>query len=504
MVFRPTFKRFSYLNPTLIRIFTQQRYGLQTASKPEVVMPKCNYEPEPYSGISFEDAVKIRKSNVNPAMFTYYKQPVFIHKGYMQWLWDTTGKRYLDLFAGIVTVSVGHCHPVVVEAAEKQMKNLWHTTNIYMHPTLHQYASELVAKLPSNLKVVYFTNSGSEANDLAMLMSRMYTGTFEVVGTRNAYHGASPYLMGLTSLSTWRYNVPTGFGICQTMNPDPYRGPWGGSHCRDSPIQTTRKCDCPADRCLATDFYLEQLEDVLRHSMPKGRVGAFFAESIQGVGGTVQFPKGFLKGAFKKIRERGGLCISDEVQTGFGRTGTDFWGFEGHDIIPDIVTMAKGMGNGFPLAAVVTTPEVAQKMSEALHFNTYGGNPISCAVGSAVLKVIEEEKIQENSHVTGTYMLEELAKIRDEVEIVGDVRGKGLMIGVEMVTDKESRTPLPAQHIAEIWERSKDMGILIGKGGLYGNVFRIKPPMCITKEDVDFAVDIFRKSLSGYEKGVKS
>lgn len=504
MALHPTFKSLFRRSSPFIRIFASRSHGLQASTKAQVAMPKCNIKPEPYSGITFEDAVKIRKSNINPALFTFYRNPVFIYKGHMQWLWDTTGKRYLDLFGGIVTVSVGHCHPVVVEAAEKQMKNLWHTTNIYMHPTLHQYAAELVEKLPGNLKVVYFTNSGSEANDLAMLMARMYTGTFEVVGTRNAYHGASPYLMGLTSLSTWRYNVPTGFGIYQTMNPDPYRGPWGGSHCRDSPVQTTRKCDCPADRCLATDHYLEQLEDVLRHSMPKGRVGAFFAESIQGVGGTVQFPKGYLKGAFKMIRERGGLCISDEVQTGFGRTGTHFWGFEGHDVVPDIVSLAKGIGNGFPLGAVVTTPEIANKMSEALHFNTYGGNPISCAVGSAVLKVIEEEKTQENSLVTGTYMLEELAKVQKEFEVVGDVRGKGLMIGVEMVTDKESRTPLPAEHFAEIWERSKDLGALLGKGGLYGNVFRIKPPMCITKDDVDFAVDVFRRSLAGYEKGIKS
>ncbi|XP_052823038.1 alanine--glyoxylate aminotransferase 2, mitochondrial isoform X1 [Octopus bimaculoides] len=487
-----------------LQVRYQHNQPVHNVNQARVSMPSCDFVPKPYQGISAEAAKTVRQYNINPALFTFYKNPVFIYKGHMQWLWDTNGKRYLDCFGGIVTISAGHCHPAVVEAAEKQLNDLWHTTNIYLHPTLHQYASELVAKLPGDLKVVYFTNSGSEANDLAMFMARMYTGTFEIIGLRNAYHGASPYLMGLTALGTWRYNVPTGFGIHQTMNPDPYRGVWGGAHCRDSPVQTTRTCDCPADKCLATDLYIDQLQDVLSYSMPKGRAGCFFAESMQGVGGTVQFTKGYIKRAFEMIREKGGLCISDEVQTGFGRTGTHFWGFEGHDVIPDIVTMAKGMGNGFPLAAVVTTPAVAKKMSEALHFNTFGGNPLSCAVGSAVLKVIEEENLQENCHVIGTYFLTELAKLRDEFEVIGDVRGKGLMIGVEMVTDKESKTPLPAEHFAHIWERTKDLGVLLGKGGFFGNVLRIKPPMCITKTDVDFTVDVLRQSLVGYEKGIKS
>ncbi|WAR13621.1 AGT2-like protein [Mya arenaria] len=416
-------------------------------------MPPCDFKPDPYTGISFEDAVKVRKNNLSPALFTYYRSPLMIHQGYMQWLFDHTGRRYLDLFGGIVTVSVGHCHPKVNAAAERQLKKLWHTTNIYMHPKIHEYAQKLASKLPENLKVVYFVNSGSEANDLAVHMARMHTGTYEVVSLRNAYHGASPHLMGLTAISTWRFNVPSGFGIHQTMNADPFRGPWGGKNCRDSPSQTIRDCDCAAGECKAGDMYYEQLEDVLRFSMPKGRCGAFFAESIQGVGGTVQYPKNFLKRAFAKVRESGGICISDEVQTGF-------------------VVMAKGMGNGFPLGAVVTTPEIAAGMGKALHFNTYGGNPVASAVGSA-----------------------EFEKLRDQVEIVGDVRGKGLMIGVEMVTDKASRAPLGGDKMGDIWEHTKDLGILMGKGGFFGNVFRIKPPMCITKADADFTIAVFKEAL---------
>ncbi|XP_055891641.1 alanine--glyoxylate aminotransferase 2, mitochondrial-like [Biomphalaria glabrata] len=458
-------------------------------------MPACSFKPSKHEGPDLNSVLSTRKNNLNPALFTFYKEPVYVHQGYMQYLWDTNNKRYLDLFAGIVTVSVGHCHPAVVAAAEKQMKKLWHTTNIYLHPKIHEYAAQLVAKFPGNLKVVYFTNSGSEANDLAVLMARMYTGVYDCISLRNGYHGASPYLMGVTALSTWRYNNPTGFGFQQAMNPDPYRGPWGGKHCRDSPAQPGRQCDCPQGQCKACDMYVDQLEDVLRYSMPKGRVGAFIAEAIQGVGGAVQLPDGYLKKAYEKIRANGGVCIADEVQTGFGRMGSHYWGFESQGVMPDIVTMAKGIGNGFPMGAVVTTPEIAATMGKALHFNTFGGNPVASAVGQAVLEVIDKENIQGLCADVGTYFIKELEKLRNEFEVVGDVRGKGLMIGVELVKDKASRTPLPAEEVASIWEDTKNMGVLIGKGGLFGNCFRIKPPMCITRADVDFSIAVMRAAL---------
>lgn len=228
--------------------------------------------------------------------------------------------------------------------------------------------------------------------------------------------------------------------------------------------------------------------------MPK-TIAGFIAEPIQGINGAVQYPKGFLKEAYRLVRERGGVCIADEVQTGFGRTGSHFWGFQTHDVVPDIITLAKGIGNGFPMAAVVTTKEIANSLAQNLHFNTFGGNPMACVVGSAVLDAIEEDSLQKNSKDVGTYMLLELAKLRDKFEIVGDVRGKGLMIGIEMVTDKNSRHPLPAEEINQIWEDCKDMGVLIGRGGLYNQTFRIKPPMCITRKDVDFAVEVIHTAL---------
>jgi len=458
-------------------------------------MPPCDFIPTPYKGPRYDEAREIRRTKMSPAHLTYYRTPVLINQGHMQWLWDHTGRRYLDLFAGIVTVSVGHCHPKVNAALKEQMDLLWHTTNIYLHPRIHEYAEKLTATLPGDLKVAYFVNSGSEANDLAITMARLHTGRYDCIGFRNAYHGVSPAIVSLTAHSTWKYNVPGSFGIHQTMNPDVYRGLWGGKHCRDSPIQTDRDCACSAGTCMATDMYLEQLHDVIRHTIPKSGMAGFWAESIQGVGGTVQYPKDFLKKAFAAVREKGGVCISDEVQTGFGRTGDHFWGFEGHDVIPDIVVMAKGIANGFPMAAVVTTPEIASKMGDALHLNTFGGNPMSCAVASTVLDVLEEEKCQENSKVVGTYFLEELAKLRDSSPIIGDVRGKGLMIGIEMVSDKVTRTPLPAEQMVNIWERIKDLGVLIGKGGLYGNTFRIKPPMIITKEDVDYGLAAIKQAI---------
>lgn len=467
----------------------------RTQSVAGVTMPDCNFKPEQYEGMSFEKAKEIRKKNLVPGLLTYYKTPLFVHQGHMQWLFDTTGKRYLDMFAGIVTVAVGHCHPKVEKAVFSQMKKLWHTTNIYMHPTIHEYAEKLVSKLPGDLKVCYFVNSGSEANDLALMLMRAHTGNWDVINHRNSYHGASPGTLGLLAHQNWKYNTPLGFGCHPMVNPDVYKGPWGGANCRDSPVQTNRCCDCAEGQCTASDAYVDQLQDIIDYNCPS-KIAGFFAEPIQGVGGTVQYPKQYLPKAYEKIREHGGLCVSDEVQTGFGRLGTDFWGFQSMGVVPDIVTMAKGIANGFPMAAVVTTPKIAATMAQAVTFNTYGGNPMSCAAAGAVLEVIEEENLQENCDVVGTYYLEQLAKLRDEFPIVGDVRGKGLMIGVEMVVDKDSKTPLPAPRMLDIWEKTKDYGVLFGKGGRFGNVFRIKPPMCITREDVDYAIAVLRQSIT--------
>lgn len=487
-------------NSTSVRSVIQVPLYCRMVSNVTPLMPPTNVKPKDYKGITYEKAKEVRQKFINPAKFLYYKQPLLLTEGKQQWVFDSNGKRYLDMFAGIVTTAIGHCHPKATKAAITQIETLWHTTHVYMNPPIHEYAEKLAEKMPGSLKVCYFVNSGSEANDLAILLARLYTKNYDIISFRNSYHGMSNTTMGLMGQSTWKHSVPQGFGIHNTMCPDVYRGIWGGKNCRDSPVQTNRKCDCKEGECNACDMYIGELEEVLRYSVPKSGVAGFFAEPIQGVGGIVQYPKDFIKKACEIIRSKGGIFIADEVQTGFGRTGDHFWGFQGHDVIPDIVTMAKGIANGLPLAAVVTTPEIANSLTNALHLNTFGGNPVACAVGSAVLDVIKEEKLQESSLTQGSYLLEQLSKLRENFEIVGDVRGKGLMIGLELVTDKESRKPLPASDVLGIWEDIREMGVLVGKGGFFGNVFRIQPPMIVKREDVKFCSEVIEAALQNYYK----
>lgn len=439
-------------------------------------LPPFDFVPQPYVGPSFDEVLALRQKHLTPALITYYKEPIMIVEGSMQYLFDETGRRYLDFFGGIVTVSVGHSHPHVLAAARSQYELLQHTTTIYLHPGIAEYARELTARLPGDLSVCYFVNSGSEANDLAMMMARGYTGNYDVIALRNAYHGGTASTMGLTSHHTWKYNVPHSFGIQHAMMPDTYRGPWG----RDDPQAATR--------------YADDVLDLIRYGT-SGQVAAFIAESIQGVGGAVVFPDGYLKKVYAHVRAHGGLCIADEVQAGFGRTGSHCWGFEAQGVVPDIVTMAKGIGNGAPLAAVVTTPEIAQTLTHRIHFNTYGGNPISCAIGRAVLEVIDRDDLQANSRTQGDALLAGLRQLQEKYDLIGDVRGKGLMLGVELVRDRQTKEPA-SDECARIFEVAKDMGLLIGKGGLHGNVLRIKPPMCIQRADVEFALAVLDQAFA--------
>ena len=394
----------------------------------------------------------------------------------MQYVWDEHGKRYLDALGGIVTISVGHCHPHVVDVAHRQNETLQHSTTIYLHPNIAQYAQALAATMPGDLKVCYFVNSGSEANDLALLMARAYTGNYDVIALRNAYHGGNAVTMGLTSHHTWKFNVPHSFGVHHAITPDPYRGLWG----RD---------DIDAGKKYAAD--VKNLLDFAT----SGQVAGFIAESIQGVGGCVVFPDGYLKSVYEHVRAAGGLCIADEVQTGFGRTGTHYWGFETQRVVPDIVTMAKGIGNGCPLGAVVTTPKIAATLAQRTHFNTFGGNPVACAQGRAVLEIIEREKLQENSLTIGSRLLAGLNQLKEKHKLIGDVRGKGLMLGVELVKDRQSKEPAK-EASAQILERCKEMGLLLGKGGLWGQTIRFSPPMCVNEQDADFLLEVLDRAFS--------
>jgi alanine-glyoxylate transaminase/(R)-3-amino-2-methylpropionate-pyruvate transaminase len=418
----------------------------------------------------------LRRQFLSPALFHYYKKPLMIVEGKGQWLFDEAGRRYLDGFGGIVTVSVGHCHPHVLAAVNAQNAALQHATTIYLHPNIALYARDLAAKMPGDLKVVYFVNSGSEANDLALLMARAFTGNFDVIALRNAYHGGSQSTMGLTSHHTWKFNVPHSFGIQHAQMPDLYRG----AHGRDD--------------ANAGQKYAEDVRNLIQFGT-SGQIAGFIAETIQGVGGTVIMPDGYLKHVYAHVRAAGGLCIADEVQSGFGRTGTHYWGFETQGVVPDIVTMAKGIGNGCPLAAVVTTSQIAQTLASRIHFNTFGGNPVVCAQGRAVLEVIEREQLQANCLKIGARLQEGFTKLSEKHALIGDIRGLGLMLGVELVKDRKTKEPAKEETM-QVWEKCRELGLLIGKGGLAGNTLRIKPPMCITTADADFLVEVLDAALA--------
>ena len=438
-------------------------------------IPPYDYQPTPYVGLSKQQVIDLRKQSINPVVATYYQRPIMIVEGSMQYVFDETGKRYLDAFAGIATINVGHCHPHVVKAVQEQSAKLQHSTTLYLHPTIAEYSKMLVDKMPEHLSMVYFVNSGSEANDLAMLMARVYTENFDIITLRNGYHGMSGNTMGLTSQSTWKYQIPHNFGIHHALNADVYRGPWNKD-----------------DKNVA-DKYADDVKNLIQYAT-SGKIAAFIAESIQGVGGVVVYPDGYLKKVSDYVHEADGVFIVDEVQTGFCRTGKGFWGFELHDIKPDIVTLAKGIGNGVPLAAVVTTPEIAQAFTQKLHFNTFAGNPVSCAAGKAVLETIEKDQLQQNCSLRGEDLLKSLNNLKEKHEEIGDVRGSGLMIGVELVKNRETKEP-DSEKTSQIHELSKDLGLLIGKGGLGRNVLRIKPPLCITKADVDFIIEVLDFTL---------
>jgi len=449
----------------------------QTATGTRISLPVSSHKPQPYNGPSRDEVLALRQQYLTPGLLTYYKQPLMIVEGRMQYVWDEAGRQYLDAFAGIVTVSVGHCHPKVMEKVAAQTNRLQHTTTIYLHPTIAEYGKKMAEHMPagSGLTVSYFTNSGSEANEIAILSAREYTGNVDVVSLRNAYHGGTQAAMALTAHGTWKFKTSPSLGVKNATPGYCYRCPYGLEY---------PSCDLKCAR---------DVEDLIKYETP-GEVACFIGEPIQGVGGAVTPPPEYFKIVYDIVRKHGGLCIADEVQTGFGRTGTKFWGFENWDVVPDMVTMAKGIGNGIPLGNCITRPEIAAMMKNRIHFNTYGGNPVSMTQGLATLEVIDQENIQENARVVGTHLKDRLTALADKHALIGEVRGMGLMLGVELVRDRSTKEPASSET-ADVLEACKQRGLLIGKGGLFGNVLRIKPPMCITKTDADFMADCLDEVL---------
>ncbi|KAL2330590.1 hypothetical protein Fmac_018171 [Flemingia macrophylla] len=434
-------------------------------------LPAFGHTPTKYSGISRDEILAKRREYLSPSIYHFYKNPLQVVEGKIQYLYDEKGRRYLDAFGGIATVCCGHCHPEVVAAIVEQTKRLQHSTVLYLNPAIAEFAQALASTLPANLKVAFFTNSGTEANELALLIAKLYTGNQDIISLRNSYHGNAGGTMGTTAQSIWKFNVVQS-GVHHAVNPDPYRGLFGSDG----------------------EKYVRDVEEIINFGT-SGNVAAFISESIQGIGGIVELAPGYLSAAYSIVRKAGGLCIADEIQAGVARTGSHFWGFEAHGVVPDIVTIAKGIGNGIPLGAVVTTPEIARALTRRNYFNTFAGNPVCTAAGLAVLRVIEKEKLQENAFVVGSYLKERLSALKDKYELVGDVRGRGMMLGVELVTDRQLKTPAKDETL-HVMDRMRELGVLIGKGGYYGNVFRITPPLCFTKEDADFLVDAMDYTFS--------
>ncbi|MDH4033694.1 MAG: aminotransferase class III-fold pyridoxal phosphate-dependent enzyme, partial [candidate division Zixibacteria bacterium] len=453
----------------------------------------CDYPPclesdgavgwlKPYSrrrdDKSHDRILSERESLIGSSLSVAYREPLKIVRGYLQYLCDDKGLRYLDAVNNVP--HVGHCHPKVVAAGQKQMA-LLNTNTRYLHAYLTEYAARLTATLPGDLSVCYFVCSGSEANELAIRLAQAHTGGSEFVVIDGAYHGNTGLLV---NLSPYKFDGPGGSGapgfVHKVPTPDCFRGEYRGHG-----IDLARK-------------YADHIKDEVAEIVSGGKkTAAMLAESVMGCAGQIVFPDGYLKEAYEQVRAAGGVCIADEVQIGFGRIGSHFWAFETQDVIPDIVTLGKPIGNGHPLGAVVTTPEIAASFDNGMeYFNTFGGNPVSCAIGMAVLDVIEQERLQENAQKVGSYLKERLAELMDRFEVVGDVRGLGLFIGVELVVDRE--TLKPATSLAAlVIEKMKDAGVLLSSDGPDENVIKIKPPILFNYDNADRLVDSLAKTLDG-------
>ncbi|KIC89118.1 aminotransferase class III-fold pyridoxal phosphate-dependent enzyme [Flavihumibacter sp. ZG627] len=435
-------------------------------------MPSCIQR-----GYDHDELMKRRFQSVGRNLSISYRKKLKIEKGALQYLYDDQGNTYVDCVNNVS--HVGHCHPVVVKAMQQQLATL-NTNTRYLNDHLVEYAEMLTATLPSSLKVCYFTNSGSEANDLAIRMSRHYTGQKDIIVLDHAYHGTSTTAI---EMSPYKFDGKGGFGrqpyIHKAMNPDGFRGPF-------------KTADTDAGAKYAAD-----IDRIIASLQAEGKApAAFICETLLGVGGQIPLPAGYLAAVYDKIRKAGGVCIADEVQVGFGRVGEAFWGFELQDVIPDIVVMGKPIGNGHPLAAVVVTEEIANAFNNGMeYFNTYGGNPVSMVTGKAVLQVIQEEGLQAHAWKTGTHLLERLRALMPKHGIIGDVRGHGLFIGVELIRDHQTLEPA-VPEIDDIVEAMKERGFLLSTDGPLNNVLKIKPPLVFSKANADAMVTMLDEVMT--------
>ncbi len=412
-----------------------------------------------------EDIILANRDHLFPSVFHYYKQPLVVSHAKDQYVWDADGNQYLDFFGGIVTISVGHCNAEVNQKLHAQIDRLQHVSTVFANEPQAALAKKLAEITPGRkLTKSFFTNSGTEANETAILTARCYTGSTEIVALRYAYHGRSSLAMSLTAQSSWRLGPVTQAGIVHAVNAYCYRCPYGLSY-----PSCGVKC-------------AQDVEEVIR-TTTSGRIAGFIAEPIQGVGGFITPPKEYFPIVAEIVKKYGGLFISDEVQTGWGRTGGKWFGIEQWGVQPDIITSAKGLANGAPIGLTIARPEVADSLKGAT-ISTFGGNPVTTTAAKAVIDFIEDHKLSINAAEVGAYLRDKLIELKEKHPIIGDVRGMGLLQAVELVEDRESKKPATAQTAA-LLEASRENRILIGKGGFSGNVLRISPPLNISKSDVD-------------------
>ncbi len=411
-----------------------------------------------------DEILLANKEFLFPAVFHYFQEPLVIEKGKDQYVWDADGNQYLDFFGGILTVSVGHCNSAVNAKIHEQVDKLQHVSTVFATEPQAALAKKIASITPGNLKKSFFTNSGTEANETAILAARCYTGSTEIVALRHSYHGRSALAMAMTGQDTWRLGPPMPNGIVYAHNAYCYRCPFG---------LTYPSCDV---RC-ATD-----MEEMIR-TTTSGRVAGLIAEPIQGVGGFITPPKEYFPIVAEIIRNHGGIFISDEVQSAWGRTGNKWFGIEQWGVTPDIITSAKGLGNGMPIGLTVARPEIADSL-RGVTISTFGGNPVTNAAAKAVIEFVEEHNLASNAATMGCYLRGKLNELKEKYQIIGDVRGMGLMQALELVEDRQNKAPAKAAT-AQVMEGARRNGLLIGKGGLYGNVLRISPPLNIGKSDID-------------------
>lgn len=409
--------------------------------------------------------------------FVPYQKPLILKKGKMQYCWDEKGNKLIDLLGMNLCISVGHAHPKVVEAVTEQVQELTHCTTMFHHPVPAHLAEELAATMPKGHEwAVHFTNSGAEAIDLALMMARAATGNHDVIALRNSYHGATYGAQALTGVQGFRHNISQVPNISFAVEPNQYRGVFGQS----------------------VEPYLTEIDNTIAYTT-SGSLAGMFIESVQGYGGIIQMPEGYLKGAAEKVRAAGGLLIMDEVQSGFGKTGEAMWCFDSHGVVPDMMVIAKGLGNGIPIGALVVKKEIAESMAGKLLFHTYGANPVACAAARAVLEVIEEDDMIANVRTVGAKLHEGLQHLASRYDIIGDVRGRGFMQAIELVKNRETKEPAP-DHTAYVFERTREHGLIMSKSGTFKNVLRMVPPLCLQMEDVQPVVDALDRSFADLAK----